>query len=208
MDYFSVKTENEVEKVIERSRFITFVCPCENEEEARAILEKRRKLHKTATHNCYAYVTNLGGYSRFSDDGEPSGTAGAPIMEAIKTSNITNAIVVVTRYFGGIKLGAGGLTRAYLNCAVEAIKKSQVVKFVECYKSKLTLQYDDYQAFLRFTKGKNVIVENITYSDQIDLSVFIPLSDFEQFNSDFLNAFCGKYNLTAEEKIYKTFENL
>ncbi len=205
MDYFSLKTENEVEKVIERSRFITFVCPCENEDMAREILEKRRKLHKTATHNCYGYITNLGGYSRFSDDGEPSGTAGMPIMEAIKSCGLTNVIVVVTRYFGGIKLGAGGLTRAYLNCAVEAIKASQVVKFVECYKSKLALQYDDYQGFLRFTKGKNIVVEDIEYQNQIELNISIPLGDFDKFYSDFLNNFSGKYTLQKDEKVYKTF---
>lgn len=200
-----MKTENEAEKVIERSRFITFVCPCENEELARRILESRRKLHKTATHNCYAYITNLGGYSRFSDDGEPSGTAGMPIMEAIKASNLTNVIVVVTRYFGGIKLGAGGLTRAYLNCAADALKMSGIVKFVECYKSKLVLQYDDYQAFLRFTKGKNVAIENVEYLSQIELDISIPVGEFKEFEKQFLNVFCGKYSLEKSESVYKTF---
>ena len=206
MNYFSVKTKNEVEKVIERSRFITFVCPCENEEIARAILDERKKLHKTATHNCYAYITNFGGYSRFSDDGEPSGTAGMPIMEAIKSFNLTNAIVVVTRYFGGIKLGAGGLTRAYLNCALEGIKAASVVKFVECYKWQLALQYDDYQAFLRFTKNKNVIIENVDYADKITVNLCVPITQVDEFDSDFTNTFCGKYLPQRGEKVYRTFE--
>ena len=111
--YFCVKKETENETVIERSRFISYVKKCETEDDARAFLEEKRKAHPFATHNCYAYITERGKIARFSDDGEPQGTAGQPILEVIKNKKLFDTIVVVTRYFGGIKLGAGGLVRAY-----------------------------------------------------------------------------------------------
>lgn len=193
MDYFSVKTQMQTEKVIERSRFITFVCPCDTEEAASAVLGERRRLYKTATHNCYAYVAEFGGYSRYSDDKEPSGTAGAPILEAIKSLNLTNVIVVVTRYFGGIKLGAGGLTRAYFNCASEGLKNAGVVKYTECYKLKTAMQYDDYQIFLRFMKGREALLEAPVYSDLVNVCLYLPASDYGAFEREFANVFCGRY---------------
>ncbi|MGN1019447.1 MAG: YigZ family protein [Aristaeellaceae bacterium] len=116
------------EVIINRSRFIGYASPCETEEEALAFLQSIRTKHKDATHNCYAYVIGRNaGIMRYSDDGEPGGTAGLPMMEVLKAQGVVNCCVVVTRYFGGVLLGAGGLVRAYTQGTVIALKAAQVV---------------------------------------------------------------------------------
>ena len=110
------------EFIIHKSRFIGYGCPCETEEEALGFLSEIRARHKDASHNCYAYIIGPNmGVMRYSDDGEPGGTAGMPIIEVMKARSVTNCAVVVTRYFGGVLLGAGGLTRAYAKSAKDAL---------------------------------------------------------------------------------------
>ena len=111
------------EFVVEKSRFISFACQVSTVGQANFFIESISKQHYDATHNCYAYLTDDG--QKFSDDGEPQGTAGMPILNAIKGKNLHNVAVVVTRYFGGIKLGAGGLVRAYGKSASEALDGSE-----------------------------------------------------------------------------------
>lgn len=126
--YKTLRLSSSDEFVINKSRFIGYACPCETEEEALAFLNEIRTKHKDATHNCYAYVIGRNaGIMRYSDDGEPGGTAGMPIMEVLKAQGVVNCCVVVTRYFGGVLLGAGGLVRAYTQGAVVALKAAQVV---------------------------------------------------------------------------------
>ena len=122
MSYKSVAAPCEREKVIEKSRFLTYAAHTAGEEEARAFLASVRAQHPLATHVCYAFIADrLGNLQRFSDDGEPQGTAGMPILNVIKAQELYETTVAVVRYFGGIKLGAGGLTRAYSSCAAEAL---------------------------------------------------------------------------------------
>ena len=116
------------EFIIHKSRFIGYASPAQTEEEALAFLQSIRTKHKDATHNCYAYVIGRNaGVMRYSDDGEPGGTAGLPMMEVLKAQGVVNCCVVVTRYFGGVLLGAGGLVRAYTQGTVIALKAAQVV---------------------------------------------------------------------------------
>ena len=126
--YKTLRQEAGDEVVINKSRFIGHACPCETEAEALAFLQRMRAQYKDASHNCYAYVIGRNaGIMRYSDDGEPGGTAGLPMMEVLKAQGVVNCCVVVTRYFGGVLLGAGGLVRAYTQGAVIALKAAQVV---------------------------------------------------------------------------------
>ena len=126
--YKTLKQEASDEVIINKSCFIGHACPCETEDEALAFLQRIRARYKDATHNCYAYVIGRNaGIMRYSDDGEPGGTAGLPMMEVLKAQGVVNCCVVVTRYFGGVLLGAGGLVRAYTQGAVIALKAAQVV---------------------------------------------------------------------------------
>ena len=134
MSYISVSGEHVTEKVIERSRFITTSAHAEGEEEARAFVARVSAKYKDATHNCYAYIADsVGNFPRFSDDGEPSGTAGMPMLEVIKNKKLFCTAVVVTRYFGGIKLGAGGLVRAYSGSVAQNLDSAQKVSYEEAH---------------------------------------------------------------------------
>ena len=126
--YKTLRISSSDEFIVNKSRFIGYAAPCETEEEALAFLNSIRTKHKDATHNCYAYIIGRNaGIMRYSDDGEPGGTAGMPMMEVLKAQGVVNCCVVVTRYFGGVLLGAGGLVRAYTQGTVVALKAAQVV---------------------------------------------------------------------------------
>ena len=142
MAYRTVKQPGEAELVIKRSRFIGRCFPVADEQEALRLLEQVRRQHWDATHNCYAYSVGVNGAcARYSDDGEPSGTAGLPMMEALRRSGVTDALVVVTRYFGGILLGAGGLVRAYSAAAAAAVRSAGEVEMRECVRLSLETPY-------------------------------------------------------------------
>ena len=126
--YKTLRRSSSDEFIVNKSRFIGYAAPCSTEEEALAFLQSIRTKHKDASHNCYAYAIGRNmGIMRYSDDGEPGGTAGLPMMEVIKAQGVTDCCVVVTRYFGGILLGAGGLVRAYTQGCAIGLKAAQVV---------------------------------------------------------------------------------
>ena len=140
--YKTLRHEAADEVIINKSRFIGYACPCETEEEALAFLNKIRTKHKDATHNCYAYVIGKNsGIMRYSDDGEPGGTAGLPMMEVLKAQGVVNCCVVVTRYFGGILLGAGGLARAYARGARDAVNAAGICRFSKVFVAKTDIPY-------------------------------------------------------------------
>lgn len=139
MGYKSVRGPAQTEIVIKKSRFIAHVAPVSTEEEAVAFIQRIRTEHAEATHNCYAY--KAGTAVRLSDDGEPSGTAGRPIFDVIEKQGISDVCVVVTRYFGGILLGAGGLVRAYSQSAAAGVEAAGVAETVPALDLRLTLDY-------------------------------------------------------------------
>ena len=177
--YFSVERDAENEIVIERSRFITYVRYVETEEGARAFIEEIRKKHSLATHNCYAFVVNKGAIKRFSDDGEPSGTAGVPILDAIVQANLVDTCVVVTRYFGGVKLGAGGLVRAYSKSASEGIKVSGIVEHALSAIFKLKVSYDRFSKILSVIQNDYSKTLKTEYFEQVEIT-FACLKAYEK----------------------------
>ena len=151
MAYASVAGETATEKVIEKSRFLTYIAHVEGEEDARAFLARIRALHPLATHVCYGYVADkIGNEQRFSDDNEPQGTAGMPILNVIKANKLFETAIAVVRYFGGIKLGAGGLTRAYASSAAEAVAAAEKRTFDLCVELKISVEYAEVNAATRF----------------------------------------------------------
>lgn len=138
-------TENTVE--IKRSKFIATLSHVESGEDAEAFVRAVRKRYPDATHNCYAYIADeLGNETRFSDDGEPGGTAGQPMLEVLKKRGVVKAAVVVTRYFGGIKLGAGGLVAAYTDSVTEVLDAAGIRRMTECAEVTVECDYSDHSA--------------------------------------------------------------
>ena len=142
------------EIIINKSRFIAKLIKINNENDIKEKLDNLKIEYKDATHYCYAYI--VGNVKRFSDDGEPSGTAGMPILNVIESNNLTNILCVVIRYFGGIKLGAGGLVRAYTKVVVESLKETQIVTLAKGLNLKIEFTYDKLKTIDNILKNINI----------------------------------------------------
>lgn len=170
--YSEIKKEITNETIIERSKFICLIKRVETEEEAREVLSFVKKNHPFATHNCYAFALKSGA-ARFSDDGEPQGTAGQPMLEAIKNNDLYNVIAVVTRYFGGIKLGAGGLVRAYSGAVSSAIGLAGKVNFYPSDVYGILFNYDAYSHFLKFTQNNPITVLSTDFDQNVKVKIAV-----------------------------------
>ena len=173
------------EFIVNKSRFIGYGAPAETEEEALAFLAEIRKKHADATHNCYAYIIGRNmGVMRYSDDGEPGGTAGMPIIEVMKNRGVVNACVVVTRYFGGVLLGAGGLVRAYTQGAVTAIDACGIGVMHLTARYMMDVSYAMLSRVEYFLKSAPVIVEDKDFSDVITLTLLVKCADEDKLLAD------------------------
>ncbi len=181
--YKTIFREADAEIVINKSRFIGYACPIKSESEAQEFIEKIKKEHRMATHNVPVYILgNNHSVQKYSDDGEPSGTAGLPILNMLKNEGITDIAIVVTRYFGGIKLGTGGLVRAYTQSAKEVLDVAKVIQMVKYQHLKLNLSYANSEKVKYFIeKNSEYLVDDIIYTDKVEILVYIRPDDIEPF---------------------------
>lgn len=180
MSYLTIKDNGKFQFEEKKSVFIGEVIRVESEVEAKEFLNRIKRENKEARHNVYAYILGENKViQRYSDDGEPQGTGGIPILEVIKKNNLTDIVVVVTRYFGGILLGTGGLTRAYTKAAAEAIKQAATVEKVKGCELIIKLQYELLGKVQHCCQLKNWIIEDIVYTDKVELSIFSEVNNVE-----------------------------
>ncbi|QHT47687.1 YigZ family protein [Halobacillus sp. ACCC02827] len=182
--YYTVKPEGSEEVVIQKSRFIGYVKRCETEEEAQLFIQEIKKKHSDATHNCSAYM--IGEHDliqKANDDGEPSGTAGVPMLEVLKKKGLKDTAVVVTRYFGGIKLGAGGLIRAYSSTASAAINTTGVVKRQLMKEIKVKVEYHLLGKVENEVRNSKYTLETVNYLENVELIVYVVSGEEEAFIS-------------------------
>lgn len=180
-NFITIKQNIEQETVINKSRFITYLFKVENEDEAKAKIDEIKALHKDATHNCSAYtVGDSHQIQKVNDDGEPSGTAGVPMLESLKKNDIHNVVAIVTRYFGGIKLGSGGLIRAYQGRVSEAIQLAGKVIYKNGMIIQVTLPYELSGKFEHAIDDKFIII-NQTYTDKVIYDVKLVSEDKDEF---------------------------
>jgi len=174
-NFKTVFKETDVELQISKSRFIGYIKPIEDENEAIHFIEKIKKKHWDATHNVPVYVVGENyGIQRVSDDGEPSGTAGVPILELLKKESITNVCIVVTRYFGGVKLGTGGLVRAYTQSAKAAIEAAIIVEKKVNNLFKLDFDYHFHGKLQNYFLGEpQIIIKETHFTERITLEIYI-----------------------------------
>ncbi len=186
-----------------KSRFIANVAAVYTEEEAAAFIEAKKKQYWDARHNCYAYVLGERGQTlRFSDDGEPAGTAGKPILEVLVNSGIRNLAVVVTRYFGGTLLGTGGLVRAYTKAAQAGLAASDVR--IMCYGYEITV-VTDYNGVgkIQYLLGqRGISVTEVDYAEQVTMRVKVPYEKKDGVVHDITEATAGKAGITVSEPVY------
>ncbi len=178
------------EIIIQKSRFIGHACPVSSEDEAKDFVAQIRKQHKDATHNCYAYIVGENaGIMRYSDDGEPGGTAGLPMIEVLKQMGLVNCAVVVTRYFGGILLGAGGLVRAYRKGTSIAIKAAQIVQMQATYALHVRMDYGLYARFEKKIATLPVLHTATDFSDAVNLNLLVLEQNLEMLKTN-ITDFC------------------
>lgn len=197
MEYRTIKVDGQVQEEIKKSRFICHAKRVYNEEEARDFISAIKKEHYKATHNCSAFIVGeRSEIKRTSDDGEPSGTAGVPMLGVLENHNLTNVCVVVTRYFGGIKLGAGGLIRAYAGSVALAVKEIGIIEIKEQAGIQIHMTYAQYQEYGNFLKEHNLIELETNFTDQVDTMIFVDKERKDNIKADLIEFFNGKVTLT------------
>ena len=203
MNYITINDNFENSIEIKKSNFITHLFSVTSVDEVNVYLEEIRKEHYKANHNCYAYIigTNME-IKKSSDDGEPSMTAGRPILNAMEKNDLTNALIVVTRYFGGIKLGASGLIRAYSSSAGEVIKCAELVKKVYTTKIKISYDYSLHGKIETFLRSLGYKLDNEEFTDKVEYKVYVPIEDKEKFKEDLIDLTNAKININEEDNIY------
>lgn len=201
--YKTVAGEGAAEITEKKSRFITYVSPVCNESEAQGFIGKIRKKHYDASHNVFAYSVGLDPeYVKASDDGEPSGTAGAPMLDVLQKEGIKDCAVVVTRYFGGTLLGAGGLVRAYQRAAKEGLLASGVVERILCAEYGLIVDYHTYGKVKYELEKESYRIADIVYTDVVELRIIVETEKNEMF-SRLIDRVCeGGANIEEKGKGY------
>ena len=201
--YYTVKGHGENEIVIEKSRFIAHVARTETEEEAQEFIQNIKKAHWNATHNCSAYL--IGEHDQIqkaNDDGEPSGTAGVPILEVLKKKHLKDTVVVVTRYFGGIKLGAGGLIRAYSKATSEGINATGVVqrKLMRIISTKV--DYTWLGKLENELRSSVYLIKEIHYLDNVVIDTYVEEEQTESFTQWMIELTNGQGEISNGELVY------
>ncbi|MFG6147980.1 YigZ family protein [Halobacillus sp. B23F22_1] len=201
--YTTVKKQGENEINIQKSRFIGYVKRCETEEEAQAFIQSIKKKHHDATHNCSAYM--IGEHDliqKANDDGEPSGTAGVPMLEVLKKMKIKDTAVVVTRYFGGIKLGSGGLIRAYSSATSEAIRATGVVKRELMQEVIVHIEYTLLGKLENELRNSIYHIKKVHYLENVEIEVYVVKNQVKEFESWITNLTSGQAAITHGSQEY------
>lgn len=206
-NYFTVNGETENVIVIERSKFICNLKGISSEAEAKAFVESIKKRHTLATHYCYAYIADENALNqKFSDDGEPQGTAGLPMLEVLKNKRVYKAVAVVTRYFGGVKLGTGGLTRAYSNSVSECLKVANVINMSDATTLKIKIDYDKYSKLIKFLDSKDVSILSTQFDNDVMVELAVKNNVIDTFIKTIVDAFSGKIDYKMISNGYYAFK--
>lgn len=189
------------EYIVKKSRFIGYAKPVKTEQDAITFIEEIKKKHWDATHNVYAYSIRDGSVKRFSDDGEPQGTAGMPVLNVITQDRITDCVVVVTRYFGGILLGGGGLVRAYSHSAKLAVDGAGVVTLVPWLVLNISCDYNLYGKIETLIRDMGGVIGDTAFTDSVNLTFRIEKEAIDSFDKKLKDLTNGKVNFNIIEEI-------
>ncbi len=203
----TVYAENESEKIIEKSRFLTYCTHVESEEQARAFVAQIRSKHTLATHVCYAFISDkVGNLQRFSDDGEPQGTAGVPILEVLKNKKLFETAVAVVRYFGGVKLGAGGLVRAYSSCAAECLDGADIRVLQTCVEYTFSTEYTGVDGMQKYLSDNACSLLSCDYGEKVQWRVAVKKADEETFVKGLIDYMQGRISFARGNEYYAAFK--
>lgn len=204
MEDYKIVYEGGTGEIVEKkSRFIANVFPVDTEDAAQAVIDEQKKKYWDARHNCYAYIIGEHGeFTRCSDDGEPSGTAGRPILEVIQGAELHNVLVVVTRYFGGTLLGTGGLVRAYSQAAQAGLSESRIVTKQHGRFFKVQTDYNEVGKLQYIAAQMNLIMMDTEYTEQVLFKILVKEEDRERVKKQIVETTSGKAQIDDEEEIW------
>ena len=205
--YITVRSEASDEIIIQKSRFIGYAAPCETEDEAIAFIRKLREKHRDARHCCYAYVigTNAG-IMRYSDDGEPGGTAGMPMMDVLKNENAVNCCVVVVRYFGGILLGTGGLVRAYTQGCKIALQSAGLIRMELSSSIRCSMSYSLWNTVQYALQKLPVQIMDVVYAENVVITLAARKTDSDSVLEHLQNLSDGKLSGETLSENYQAWD--
>ncbi len=197
---------HESEKIIEKSRFLTYSKRVESEEEAKAFIAEINVKHSMATHCCYAFIADkLGNLQRFSDDGEPQGTAGVPMLEVLKSKKLYETAVAVVRYFGGVKLGAGGLVRAYSSCVAENLEGADIRLLERCAEYTIEVEYASIDGVQKYISTQPCSLLSSVYGEKVSFLVAVKKRDEQAFLEGLVDVLQGRVKYERGAEYYAPF---
>ena len=203
--YLTITEQTQGEYSEKRSRFIGILSPCDSEEKAGEIIAATKSKYFDARHTAFCYILK-DGTSRFSDDGEPHGTAGKPMLDVLEGSGIKDAIVTVTRYFGGVLLGTGGLVRAYSATAKEAISKANILELCACTVLSVNCDYTYHARLLSLIESSSAEVINTEFTDRVKVFFRMRSGDTDMFLTDLCENFASKLTANIEYEEFFPFK--
>ena len=202
----TVQKPHESEKIIEKSRFLTYCAHVESEDEARTFVASVRSKHTLATHVCYAFIADkTGNLQRFSDDGEPQGTAGVPMLEVLKAKKLFETAVAVVRYFGGVKLGAGGLVRAYSSCTAENLEGADVRSLEKCAEYKIQVEYTGVDRLEKYLSTHTCSLLSTDFGAKVCFLVAVKTADEKAFLEGLVDRMQGRVETERGKEYYAPF---
>lgn len=205
MEYRTIAERCEASFIEKKSEFIGYLAPVQTEEEAIDFVEEIRTMHRKATHNCYAYILRESGIARHSDDGEPSGTAGVPIYEVLRKEGLCDVACVVTRYFGGVLLGAGGLVRAYTKGAKDAVDVAEIKVMALAQRMTVEVEYPLYGRLGQIFADFDVRIENEDFSNNVKITLCVRCDSVEKLTARLIDVCNGKADIQTAQKLWYNF---
>lgn len=204
-NYLSIDKDNSISFIVNKSEFIGYAFYVESVEEAEVKISEIREKHKDATHNCYAYIIGQDRLiQKYSDDGEPSGTAGIPMLEVLKKQGVTNVLVIATRYFGGILLGGGGLVRAYTKTVVNAIEKAVIVEKQLFNNVDIVIDYIYWGKIENTLKNLGLEIVEIEYLDKVRINLFVNKLEYERLEKLIVNETSNNCQIVVKDEVFKS----
>jgi len=207
-NYYTVAEKAEASFIEKHSEFIGCIAPAETNDEAVAFIESVREKHRKATHNVYAYILRNDNITRYSDDGEPQGTAGIPVFDVLRKRNLTDVCIVATRYFGGILLGGGGLVRAYSHCASITCDCAKIMNMCRCTHVSISVDYSLYGKISYAIPKYQVITVSSDFGDKVNLELLVTDEYREPLHKELINISGGNISVRYGRELFEDFSSV
>ncbi len=208
MNYFTVSKPAEASFIEKKSEFIGYIAPVKTGDEAVEFINKIKSMHRKAKHNVYAYIVRQDNISRYSDDGEPQGTAGVPVLDVLQKRGLTDVCVVVTRYFGGILLGGGGLVRAYSHAASLACDAAHIMDMRLCHRLIITTDYNMYGKISYILPNFDTITVNSDFGSDVTLEILVLSEKLDALRKEITEVTNGSAKLQDSGELFEDFSSV